>query len=70
MARSTTINEAVRKLPAAIFAVDVSMLEGRDQRRLPLLKRKAQLERVLIGGERIRYLHHIGENGERLYGRP
>lgn len=45
-------------------------LRGKDLRALPLLKRKAQLERLLRKSTRIRYLTHVGEDGERLRPRP
>ncbi len=67
MLRPGTISQAIRERPAAIFVFDVLMIGGRDQRKLPLLKRKATLERLLCSAERVRYLNHIGENGERLY---
>jgi bifunctional non-homologous end joining protein LigD len=34
---------------------------------LPLLKRKAQLQKLLARSTRIRYLAHVGEDGQRLY---
>ena len=36
-------------------------------RTLPLLKRKALLKEALRGSERVRYLDHVGENGQRLF---
>lgn len=62
-----SIDHAARTEPAAIFAFDLLELRGKDLRRLPLLKRKAQLERLLRKSTRIRYLTRIGEDGERLY---
>jgi len=52
---------------AAIFAFDLLQLAGEDLRPLPLIKRKAILQKVLWGSVRIRYLQHIDEVGEALY---
>ena len=60
--RAGTAHEA-----AAIFAFDLLSLAGEDLRNLPLLKRKAMLQRVLRKGVRIRYLQHVEEQGEALY---
>jgi len=62
-----SIDHAARTEPAALFAFDLLELRGKDLRRLPLLERKAQLERLLRKSTRIRYLTHVGEDGERLY---
>ncbi len=67
MSRAITIRRAAVERPAAMFAFDVLMVEGRDVRNVPLLKRKVLLEGVLAGSNRVRYLSHVGENGERLY---
>jgi bifunctional non-homologous end joining protein LigD len=61
------IQQAARATPAALFAFDLLMLDGKDRRALPLLKRKAQLRQVVKPTGRIRYCQHIGENGERLF---
>jgi bifunctional non-homologous end joining protein LigD len=53
--------------PAAVFAFDLLQLRGKDLRALPLLKRKAALEKELRRTERIVYCKHIGESGERLF---
>ncbi len=52
--------------PAAVFVFDVLGLEGKDLRALPLLKRKAILQKQLQGLDRLVYCQHIGENGEKL----
>jgi bifunctional non-homologous end joining protein LigD len=62
-----SIDHAARTEPAALFAFDLLELRGKDLRRLPLLKRKAQLEKVLRRSTRIRYMTHVGEDGERLH---
>jgi bifunctional non-homologous end joining protein LigD len=53
--------------PAAVFAFDLLQLRGKDLRALPLLRRKAALQKVLIRTERIVYCQHVGESGERLF---
>jgi bifunctional non-homologous end joining protein LigD len=52
---------------ATIFAFDLLQLAGEDLRPLPLIKRKAILQKVLWGSVGIRYLQHIDEEGEALY---
>jgi bifunctional non-homologous end joining protein LigD len=61
------IGIAAASKPAAVFAFDVLQLRGKDMRALPLLKRKAALQKVLGRLERIRYCQHIGESGEKLF---
>jgi bifunctional non-homologous end joining protein LigD len=53
--------------PAAVFAFNVLQLRGKDLRALPLLKRKAVLEKELKRVERIVFSKHIGESGEKLF---
>jgi bifunctional non-homologous end joining protein LigD len=53
--------------PAAVFAFDVLALRGKDMRALPLLKRKAALQKELKKAERIVYTQHVGESGDRLF---
>jgi ATP-dependent DNA ligase len=65
--RRISIDHAAKTTPAAIFAFDILELRGKDMRQLPLLKRKTLLKHALTGSPRIRYLDHIGENGERLF---
>ena len=61
--RPDAIERAARQEPAAIFAFDLLALEGRDLRKLPLLKRKAALQKLLKGAKRICYTAHVGEEG-------
>lgn len=63
----SSIARAARVDAAAVFAFDLLWLAGRDLRALPLLRRKAALQKALGRAERIRYLTHVGEQGERLY---
>lgn len=60
-----SIDHAARTEPAAIFAFDLLALRGKDLRSLPLLKRKAQLEKLLRNSSRIQYLSHVGDDGQR-----
>ena len=61
------IGAAAVAKPAAVFAFDVLQLRGKDLRALPLLKRKAALEKELTRTERIVFCKHIGETGEKLF---
>lgn len=67
MRRPDSILQAARANPAAMFAFDILMLKGKDLRKLPLLKRKAILQRELKKTDRIIYMEHVAENGERLF---
>lgn len=53
--------------PAAVFAFDLLVLDGKDLRALPLLKRKAALQKALRRTERIVFCQHVGESGEKLF---
>ena len=48
-----------------VFAFDLLSIGGKDM--LPLLERKAALQRLLDDSHRIRYLQHVAEHGEALY---
>lgn len=58
---------AASSTPAAVFAFDLLELKGKDLRSLPLLKRKAALQKELQRTTRIVYCQHVGESGERLF---
>jgi bifunctional non-homologous end joining protein LigD len=62
-----SIEHAARVEPAAFFAFDILNLDGKDMRKLPLLKRKEALQKALAGSQRIRLVQHVGEGGQRLY---
>ena len=62
-----TIARTAITYPATIYAFDALMIGNRDIRRLQLEQRKSILKGVLKGSERLRYLDHIVEDGERLY---
>jgi bifunctional non-homologous end joining protein LigD len=61
------IGRAAVSKPAAVFAFDVLQLRGKDLRPLPLVKRKAMLQKELRRTERIVYCQHVGESGEKLF---
>ena len=67
MKRAMNIAHAAKSEPAVLFAFDLLELRGKNLRGLPLVKRKASLHAVLKRSERIRYVQHIGEEGERLF---
>jgi ATP-dependent DNA ligase len=61
------VGTAAARKPAAVFAFDLLQLRGKDLRALPLLKRKAALQKELRRTERIVYCQHVGESGEKLF---
>ena len=63
----TAIAIVSRTRPAVVFAFDLLYSAGKDYRTQPLLKRKAQLRKLVKPLKRICYCQHIGENGERLF---
>jgi bifunctional non-homologous end joining protein LigD len=67
LSKAIAIAHAARHEPATLMAFDLLMLDGKDMRGLPLLKRKAALKKLLRDGERIRYVEHIGEEGVRIF---
>lgn len=67
MTRSATIERFAITDPAVLFAFDILTIGDRDVRKLPLERRKSVLKDALAGSDRIRYVEHIGEQGEQLY---
>ena len=67
MRDATRIGRAAASKPAAVFAFDVLALRGKDLRKLPLVKRKAALQKELRATERIVYCQHVGESGDKLF---
>jgi bifunctional non-homologous end joining protein LigD len=49
------------------FAFDILHLDGRDLRKLPLIKRKAQLEAALVWRKPLLFVEHIAGDGEAYY---
>jgi bifunctional non-homologous end joining protein LigD len=61
MKTPSAIQKACGEYPAALFAFDLLWLEGRDLRKLPLLKRKETLKRLLKAKSRICHVQHVGQ---------
>ncbi len=53
--------------PGTLYVFDLLAFEGYDLRRLPLLKRKEVLRKVLPRAGPVRYSEHFENNGEALY---
>ncbi len=62
-----SVEAAMARDPAVVFAFDVLNVQGKDVRKLPLFKRKEILQRELQGAHRIRPVQYVGEQGQRLY---
>jgi bifunctional non-homologous end joining protein LigD len=62
-----SVARASRETPAILFAFDLLELQGRDLRKLALLKRKKVLKKALEGSDRVRYVDHVGEEGVKFY---
>jgi bifunctional non-homologous end joining protein LigD len=65
--RRESILRASRACPAAIVAWDMLAYDGRDLRKLSLVRRKLILRRALHGMKRLRVAAHVPECGEPLY---
>lgn len=65
--RADSIARGARLCPAAFIAWDILSLEGRDLRKLALLRRKHLLRRAVHGLRRIRVASHVEESGTNLY---
>jgi len=65
--RLMNIVHAAETDPAVLFVFDLLMLRGKDLRKRPLEARKELLKKELEGSDRVRYVTHIGEEGERLF---
>src|SRR5205809_1425349 len=53
--------------PATLYVFDLLAFEGYDLRKLPLIKRKEILQKVLPRTGPLRYSEHFEQNGEALY---
>src|SRR6266487_2395019 len=53
--------------PATLYVFDLLAFEGYDLRKLPLIKRKQILQKVLPRTGPLRYSEHFEKNGEALY---
>jgi bifunctional non-homologous end joining protein LigD len=67
VSRALDVRRAAVETPAVLYVFDLLAFEGYDLRPLPLVKRKAILERVLPRLGPLRYLEHFAKNGEALY---
>jgi bifunctional non-homologous end joining protein LigD len=67
VSRALDVRRAAVETPAVLYVFDLLAFEGYDLRPLPLVKRKAILERVLPRLGPLRYLEHFDKNGEALY---
>jgi bifunctional non-homologous end joining protein LigD len=65
--KALSVEYAARTEPASVFAFDILSLRGEDLRALPLLERKAIVQRVLRASHRVRAVQHVREHGKRLY---
>jgi bifunctional non-homologous end joining protein LigD len=67
VSRALEVRRAAVDTPAVLYVFDLVAFEGYDLRPLPLVKRKAILERVLPRVGPLKYLEHFEKNGEALY---
>src|SRR6266498_544491 len=67
--RALDVRRAAVEAPAVLYVFDLLAFEGYDLRPLPLLKRKAILERILPRAGPLKYLEHFPKDGEALYER-
>jgi bifunctional non-homologous end joining protein LigD len=58
---------AAIETPATLYVFDLLAFAGNDLRKLPLVKRKAILKKVLPQTGPLRYSEHFEKNGEALY---
>jgi bifunctional non-homologous end joining protein LigD len=69
VSRAPDIRHASVETPGTIYLFDLMALEGFDLRGLPLVKRKALLEKLLPAAGPLRYSAHFEKDGEALYDR-
>ncbi len=67
LSRPAEIKRVAVEHPATLYLFDLLALEGYDLRALPLVKRKAVLERILPATGPLRYSEHFEERGEDLF---
>ena len=61
------IRAATVELPVCLYAFDMLSLEGYDLRSMPLVERKAMLQRVLPAVGPIRFADHVPRRGEAFF---
>src|SRR4051812_1779762 len=67
MSQRKQVLHASDKEPAAIFAFDLLVYDGKDIRKWPLVERKAALQTLLARCPRIKFASHIDEDGEAFF---
>jgi bifunctional non-homologous end joining protein LigD len=67
VSRAPDIRHASVERPGTLYLFDLIALEGFDLRPLPLVKRKALLEKLLPAAGPLRYSAHFEKDGEALY---
>ena len=67
VSRAPDIRHSSVENPGTIYVFDLIALEGFDLRPLPLVKRKALLEKLLPAAGPLRYSPHFEKDGEALY---
>src|SRR5213079_3777703 len=61
------VKRAAIEAPATLFVFDLLAFAGYDLRKLPLVKRKEILQKVLPQTGPLRYSEHFEKNGDALY---
>jgi bifunctional non-homologous end joining protein LigD len=69
VSRPLDIRHMAVESPATVYVFDLLALEGFDLRSLPLVKRKALLQKLLPEAGPLRYSEHFEKDGERVYDR-
>ena len=69
VSRPLDIRHMAVESPATVYVFDLLALEGFDLRLLPLIKRKALLQKLLPEAGPLRYSEHFEKDGEMLYDR-
>lgn len=69
MSNPFKIQLAAQKAPVTFCAFDILYLDGRDLTRLPLMERKALLERTVSESARLAVSRYIPQHGKALYAR-
>jgi len=67
LTRQSEVQRAAAALPATYFAFDLIGCDGWDLRELPLIERKAVLQRLVPAAGPLRYSDHVEGDGEGLY---
>ncbi|HLG74272.1 MAG TPA: non-homologous end-joining DNA ligase [Chloroflexota bacterium] len=65
--RASDIERAQRQIPVGMQVFDLLYLDGRDLRKLPLVQRKALLQRILEPKGFLFYSEHVDGEGEAFY---